>query len=402
MKVSERTILDLLKRGLFGEAVTLDEPVDWAEIYTEAKVQTVLPVVYNALDKEELAQLTPEVKDKFKQTFFHFLLTNEQVLYEQSCVVQALKERDIPCVVLKGKGVAVHYPDPSLRVLGDIDILVPNERIRETVEVLQAMGYGRAEEGALHLALHKESVIVEVHKKPINLSFNENQEIEKAVEAYFADIFDKRQWVEELPVPADHHFAMVLIVHKLEHFLNGELGLRQLCDWARFVKMRMTPELWGMLLPSLERFGLFTFTKVMTRACIEYLGLPSACAEWALDCDENLAKEVIELILECGNFGTKQANSYGQRLFVDAHSKNRISSFFKVLFTTCKTHWTPCAKHPILLPIAPFVVYFKYLKMRIRGARKKLKLKSVYERAGTRQKLYRELKPFIPEQTEGK
>ncbi len=398
MNSCEKTILNLLSRALFGADKMLEQPVDWAKLYVEARAQTVLPLVYYALTEKEREQMPQEWKEKWKQAFFSAIVTNEQVLYAQNNLVELLNEHHIPFVILKGKGSAFNYPDPSLRLLGDIDLLVGGNHIEEVCKWLIQDGYQEKAEGDLHIAFHKNNIIVELHKKPISLSFNENETIEKEVEHFFADILEKRQEIDGVSVPAYLHQAIVLLMHKLEHFLNGELGLRQLCDWAVFVEKRLDAIQWEILAPILERFGIKTFTMVVTKVCIEYLGLPSSCAEWAIGCEDALVKDVIELIVESGNFGGKVENSYGQRLFVDAHSKNRFASFFKVLFTTCRTHWSPCAKCPLLLPIAPFVVYFKYLKMRKQGKRKKLQLTAVYKKAGSRQKLYQELKPFIREE----
>ncbi len=395
MNTCEKTILDLLSRALFGAEVALDKTVDWMSLYREARIQTVLPLVCNALTEKERKEMLPEVKEKWKQAFFQSVVINEQVLYEQEQVLNLLEKNQIPCVILKGKGSALSYPNPSLRILGDIDLLVAPENIESVSQLFIQDGFEEKEDGDLHRAFHKDKIIVELHKKPISLGFNENNEIEKAVQAFFTDIIEKRQIVDGTPIPSYAHQAVILLMHKLTHFLNGELGLRQLCDWAVFVKSHLDKKLWEELSSKLDEFGIKTFTVVITKVCIEYLGLPSTCAKWALDCDDALVKDVIELIVESGNFGGKVDNSYGQRLFVDAHSKNRVSSFFKVLWKTCRQHWKPCDRHPILLPIAPIVVYFKYLKMRKQGKRKKLKLSTVYQRAGTRQKLYRELKPFI-------
>ncbi len=395
MNSCEKTILDLLSRALFGVEVALDKTVDWKSLYKEARVQTVLPLVYNALTEEEKAQIPSEIGAKWKQAFLQSVVTNEQVLYEQEQVINLLNQHEIPCVILKGKGSALNYPDPSLRVLGDIDLLVAPENVEKTSQLLMQDGFEEKEDGDLHRAFHKEKIIVELHKKPLSLGFNESNEIEQAVQAFFADIIEKRQIVDGTPIPSYAHQAIILLMHKLTHFLNGELGLRQLCDWAVFVKSHLDENLWRELSPILDEFGIKTFTVVITRVCIKYLGMSSAYAEWALDCDDVLVKDVIELIVESGNFGGKVENSYGQRLFVDAHSKNRISSFFKVLWKACRTHWPVCDRHPILLPVAPVVVYFKYLKMRKQGKRKKLKLSTVYQRAGTRQKLYQELQPFV-------
>ncbi len=395
MNACERTILHLLGRALFGAEIALDTTVDWKALYKEARLQTVLPLAYSALTEEERAQMPDDVKGKWKQAFFQNVLSNEQLLYEQTQIVRMLEEKEIPCVILKGKGAALHYPDPSLRVLGDIDLLVELRQIERVTELLQEQGFADIHDGDLHIAMRKDRTVVELHKKPITLDFNENEKIERAVERFFADIMENRQTVEGTPLPAYKHQAVVLLMHKLTHFLNGELGLRQLCDWAVFVKARLDETLWETLSPLLDEFGIKTFTLVITKTCINYLGLPSAYAPWAADCDDGLAKDVIELIVETGNFGGKVENGYGQRLFVDAHSKNRVSSFFKVLGNACRTHWKPCEKHPILLPVAPIVVYCKYLKMRKEGKRKKLRIATVYQRAGTRQKLYQELKPFV-------
>ncbi len=395
MNACERTILDLLSRALFGKEIILEQPVDWAKLYKEAKAQTVLPLVYNALTKGELELMPPELKSKWKHAFLQNVLVNEQVLYEQEQILALLNKNTVPCVVLKGKGSSLNYPNPSLRALGDIDLFVEPTDFEKVSLLLTESGCEEKGDGYLHKSLYKNNAIVELHKEPISLKFNENDEIARAVRAFFADVIEKRILIDATPIPSYIHQAVILLMHKLEHFLSAELGLRQLCDWAVFVKSRLDEELWQRLSPLLDEFGIKTFTIVITKVCIDYLGLPSSCAEWALDCDDALVKDVIELIVESGNFGGKVDNSYGQRLFVDAHSKNRISSFFKVLFSACREHWSPCAKHPILLPIAPFVVYFKYLKMRKQGKRKKLKLSTVYQRAGTRQKLYQELQPFI-------
>ncbi len=395
MNSCEQTILQLLSRALFSADFAIDENIDWKKLYREAMLQTVIPLTYNAFTEDELSKMPSEVKERWRQLFFQNVTTNEQLLYAQNSVVNLLNEKNIACVVLKGKGSASHYPDPSLRVLGDIDLLVEPNKIEEVRQLLKDDGYEERAEGDLHIGFHKHNVTIELHRKPLSLSFNENEQIENEIKDFFSDIFAKRLYVDGIPVPSYEHQAIILLMHKLEHFLNGELGLRQLCDWAVFTQKSLTAELWQNLSPKLETFGIKTFTLVITKVCIDYLGLPKDCAEWAVDCDQTLAKDVIEHILESGNFGQKSGNNYGQRLFVDAHSKNRISSFFKVLGSTCKTHWPPCAKHPILLPIAPFVVYCKYLKMRSQGKRKKLKVGSLYKKAGTRQKLYKELKPFI-------
>ncbi len=152
--------------------------------------------------------------------------------------------------------------------------------------------------------------------------------------------------------------------------------MRQLCDWAMFVDKRMTEELWLNIKLHLEEYGLLYLTGIITRACVDYLGFSKEKAEWALDYDKELASKIMERIMESGNFGRKE-EAYGQRYFTDVKSTNRITSFIHVLISACKYHWPICEKCLILMPIAPFVIYGKYLKMYKAGERPKIEVVSL-------------------------
>lgn len=162
----------------------------------------------------------------------------------------------------------------------------------------------------------------------------------------------------------------------------------------------MTDKLWEQLKPRLADFGLLYFTGTITKVCTEYLHLPKDKAQWVSEYDTALAGEVMERILQSGNFGRKE-NAYAQRYFVDAHCENRITSFIKTLKFACSKHWPICEKHPVLMPAAPFVIFFKYIKLRIHGKRPAIHPVMLYKNAGSKQKLYKELKPFSVQKEQG-
>ena len=397
---NEKAVLHLIGRALFGHAVTLDSDTDLNAVLREAKDQSMLATVYCSLTEEELSRISPADQQKWRMTFFRFVAKSQQLLYEQANVISLLEKNGTRFALLKGSSCAANYPDPSLRAMGDVDILVAPDEQRAVVELLQADGYSEVveEDHHCHLTVRKGRVSVEVHREPNGLFINEDDALRERIDAFFADALDRVQMENGYPALSDRHQAVVLVLHKLEHFLAGGLGLRQLCDWAMFVQKRMTAELWGELEPLLESFGLLTFTLMVTRACIDHLGLPAEDAPWAAMADKELSDKVMEHIIRSGNFGVKD-KAYGERFFVDAHSKGRISSAFKVVGSACRTHWPVCARHPILMPVAPFVVYARYLKLRREGKRDKFRPVQLYQRAGSRQQLYRDLKPFVADQT---
>ena len=397
---NEKAVLHLIGRALFGHAVTLDRDTDLNAVLREAKDQSMLATVYCSLTEEELSRISPADQQKWRMTFFKFVAKSQQLLYEQANVISLLEKNGTRFALLKGSSCAANYPDPSLRAMGDVDILVAPDEQRAVVELLQADGYSEVveEDHHCHLTVRKGRVSVEVHREPNGLFINEDEALRERIDAFFADALDHVQMENGYPALSDRHQAVVLVLHKLEHFLAGGLGLRQLCDWAMFVKKRMRAELWGELEPLLESFGLLTFTLMVTRACIDHLGFPAEDAPWAATADKELSDKVMEHIIRSGNFGVKD-KAYGERFFGDAHSKGRSSSAFKVVGSACRTHWPVCARHPILMPVAPFVVYARYLKLRREGKRDKFRPVQLYQRAGSRQQLYRDLKPFVADQT---
>jgi len=65
-----------------------------------------------------------------------------KLYHELKIVLQAMNEADIPTIVLKGAHLAaLVYPDISMRPMGDIDLMVPVERLEEGARVLEGLGY---------------------------------------------------------------------------------------------------------------------------------------------------------------------------------------------------------------------------------------------------------------------
>ena len=158
----------------------------------------------------------------------------------------------------------------------------------------------------------------------------------------------------------------------------------------------MTPALWEDLEPKLARFGILRFARVITRVCVEALFLPDEDAPWCMAADEKLCGALLEDILRTGNFGRKE-NRYGQRLFTDGRTENRLASLLRTGLETCHTHWPACKEHPLLLPAAPVVLVLRYRRQRKAGERPPFRPLAAYRGAGERQRLYHALRPFVPE-----
>ena len=79
--------------------------------------------------------------------FLASALQNERLLIAQNAVLEAFRQANIAVAVLKGSSAARYYPQPELRALGDIDLLINKSDIPAAREMLLHEEY---KENALH------------------------------------------------------------------------------------------------------------------------------------------------------------------------------------------------------------------------------------------------------------
>lgn len=392
MTRTEQQLLGLLGRALFGRAVTLPPDTDWQSLCREAGSQSVHLLAYDSLTEEERAAMPPDTAARWQQLALSSMWHNEQLLHEQQALLRALD--GIPCVILKGSSSAMCYPRPELRCAGDIDLLFFPADLERAEVILTGRGYQPPEGShAYHRSMRRGAFAAELHFEPPGIP---QGDAGAPLRAYFQNAAGEAVSRGGLPVLPEEKQAVLLLLHKLEHITSSGLGLRQLCDWAVFVHRAMTPALWRTLEPKLARFGLLRFALVITRICVEALALPEADAPWCMAADALLCRDLLEDILRTGNFGCKE-NRYGQRLFTDGQTENRLASLFRTGLETCRTHWPACQKHPILLPAAPAVLVLRYRRQRRAGKRPPFRPLAAYHGARERQKLYCSLRPFMAE-----
>lgn len=130
-----------------------------------------------------LRDFSQEVRDGFKLQYLLDRMRNEQLAIEIAELHDALLEKGVPNLFLKGPSLAFDaYPDPGARPVGDIDLCVPEGEFHGASEVLLALGYApstplpRSPAEALHRAHYSEQLrfnrrgrrMVELHFRLIN------------------------------------------------------------------------------------------------------------------------------------------------------------------------------------------------------------------------------------------
>lgn len=115
---------------------------DWEWVRRAAERHSVEPLLHRQLAAAAPPELPPHIAAALRARSDENALRNLTLTHHLVELVAALEERGVPVMPIKGPVLALTvYGDITLRRFGDLDILVPRERIPEAREVLRARGF---------------------------------------------------------------------------------------------------------------------------------------------------------------------------------------------------------------------------------------------------------------------
>ncbi|WP_167747214.1 nucleotidyltransferase family protein [Cohnella luojiensis] len=121
--------------------------------------------VYHLLIKQERLEDVPTFfQQKLKEDYTRGLNHNFYMRYQEAILLKAFEEWAINAIPLKGIHFAVRYfGHLGARVAGDIDILIPLNKLRESIECVKALGYTFEIVKDHHARLYRNELSVELH-----------------------------------------------------------------------------------------------------------------------------------------------------------------------------------------------------------------------------------------------
>lgn len=384
-------LLCSLSKSLFNTELPED---DFLGILTEAKHQTVLPLVYAALS--DSCDLT-----EYQSEYFNIIANNVKITEEHKALHRLLFQNNIPYVFLKGCVSARYYPDPLLRTMGDVDVLVKDQDIDKTVKLLLQNGYTTNDTfDGIHLAFKNtaNSITIELHRKINGIP---ESDMGDKISALFSNIFEEAVLENgEYFRPCNFHHGLILLLHTASHLTSEGIGLRHLCDWAVFAASFTDEDFCNIFENPLKDIGLWKFAQILTNCAIKYLNCPQK--EWVGNCDDAVIDGIIADIFSGGNFGKKDSSRYQQIKYISNRADKTItseSSFKRLLSNTkqkAKDEISFVKKMPILLPFGCAVIVFKYIWLII-TKRRKLDSSKLITNANKRKTLYNNFDLFKPQ-----
>ena len=349
-------IAALIRTALFQAPLDLPEDLDWEPVFQEIQNQSICVLMMDLLPKLALPE---DIKQKwtmfaYKQTrHYYVLLDVERELTE------LLRANGIGFVILKGTAVAVYYPKPGCRTMGDIDFIVRPEQFEEARSILQNGGFeASGKNDARHVTFDRRHVHVELHRRFTSVS---KQKKYDALDDAVMDGISHCCWTElekttfpMLPEPTN---GLVLLEHIRHHLVSG-LGLRQILDWIVYVDRQVDDASWYSAFQEPARaLDLETLAKVVARMGQLYFGLREDIT-WCADAEEELCSSLLQLLIKSGNFGKNDIQSSKTETVLQ-HSQT-VPQLFRNLQKAGCHNWKALKKHKWLRPFAWFYQIFRY------------------------------------------
>lgn len=292
---------------------------EWKQIYGIAQKQSLLAVVFRALERA-----TPPSDDDEKDVFGKLVIewvgqvrAIERINHNVTANVIKLSEKfaqdKFQSCLLKGQGNGLLYPQPNSRTPGDIDMLIRPRKYdlgkrKVADDVRKIIKYVRLQEpDSIAIYHHIEyprfnGTDVEVHYRP---SFRFNFIFNARLQQYYADIADeqfhnrKKIADGEIAVPTAEFNKVILLNHTYTHLFDQGVGLRQLLDYYYVLENDVED--------STDYNVLFSYLGIRHIAGA-IMWILTACFGMKPDkvlvpVDERRGRFVLNEILQGGNFG---------------------------------------------------------------------------------------------------
>lgn len=289
---------------------------EWKCLYDLSEKQTMTGVISDTMNMlpDDVWLPTIGVKMLFIKKALVIESANRML---NDCLVdlyKRLKKHGIRGIILKGQGLALLYNNVMSRCPGDIDLWMVDCKRRDIVEFIKKEYGTDINVDYLHVSSLIESrVELEAHVFP-SLFFSplRNMRLRALLdkwkdEAVCRELPDS---AGEIIVPSDEMNRVYLLLHIYRHVFCEGIGLRQLYDYALFLKNGCSEEEKRVFVHQTERLNVRRFAAAVMYIMREVFGLEDSLL--LVTPDEVLGKLLLDDVMEGGNFG-KFKNDRGKK-----------------------------------------------------------------------------------------
>jgi len=346
--------------GISGEFPTKES--HWQNFVKLGSDHKILTSVYLALQRHDLTGHLPNDLQEYLQYVLELNAErNENVIRQAGEVRDLLKSEDIDCIFMKGTGNILDglYSHTGERMLYDLDLLVPEDKMVQAALLMEQEGYHtqkkfipRALESTMHypILLREDQVAgVELHRMPVQYLYRKSFHTSRVFSYAMKSKKDKGFLVMSYPDRIIHNFLHAQLMHS-GHY-HASVSLRDLYD---LLLLNQKEDAFNVLM----QFGFYRTKSV------GYLKLMHKT--FGLSMPEALRKS------KKGNFFLKRNESLLKK--TDRQLKRHFLTIMllqKYLVLPMRVLWNPQARNYVFSRLADrhwYAMHFRAMKRKIKGS----------------------------------
>ncbi len=218
------SVIALVKSSIDGSAASVSDDINWEEVYSYAKKQTLAPLVYYGI-MESGIEIPDAVQKSFDTCLLSHILIDQNQQHELAKILKSFNENSIEHMPIKGAVIRPLYPKSEMRPMGDADILIRLSDKDKVTSIMQELGYALDKESPHEFIFIKDKVCIEIHKcliPPYSKDYYE----------YYGDGWQFAKKVDgfRYEMGAEDHFVY-LITHFAKHYRAGGIGVLHMVDF---------------------------------------------------------------------------------------------------------------------------------------------------------------------------
>lgn len=300
----------LLRAGLWERSVRVQpyEPLDFEALFDLANTQGVVGLLGAGLEHIEDRKVKKTEALSFLKRVFTLEEKNLKVRRFIEDLMGRLKGAGIYALMVKGQGLAECYERPQWRSVGDVDLLLDEDNYQKAKALLLPMADGVKEEDfdKLHIGITIDSWLVELHGTLHNgLSSRITRTVDRIQDETIRGGRVRMLHCGEtdVPLPCVDNDIIFVFTHLLQHFFQGGVLLRQVCDWTRLLWAYRESIDRNLLRERLEEMRLMSEWEVFASLAVDYLGCPSLAMPFYSDSSKvrRRAARALEVIFKTGS-----------------------------------------------------------------------------------------------------
>lgn len=267
---TKQYLIAVLRAYLNNEKITLDDSIDYLELFKLAKNHNLLAIVHSVIKQADNRNIVPkDIYDIMDEGFFDAVFRYEAQKAMLNDLTSTLSKEKIKHTIFKGAVIRELFPIPEVRAMGDIDVLISPEDRDRVKSILTNNGYDAINTNGPVYDYRKNDVLIEMHTKIISGKVG-NADAENG----FSDAMEHSVFNEYTgELEPSYHFAY-LLTHMAHHFWFYGAGAKLVLDLAVMLKSYEIDI--NTVEAKMESIGLWDFSKIILTLCHQWFGIGQA------------------------------------------------------------------------------------------------------------------------------